>query len=168
MCNIAAKWENVQEKKPLTWLNIFSKYICTVVKCKAKQSRTCPQSQHLHLHPELIHLSICNMCSWERPCDEHVCREIKGHGFLSAWTHWKCRDHIFLVWSRNVVSLQEALQRRLVNRKQAHLVRVAFYGLTDSNSISREPEEDEFLSFGLIEWLIWFVTRVCVLCDIEP
>lgn len=49
------------------------------------------------------------------------------------------------------VSLQEGLQRRLVNRKQAHLVRVAFYGLTDSNSISREPEEDEFLSFGLIE-----------------
>lgn len=62
----------------------------------------------------------------------------------------------FFFWSVSetsvaCVSLQEGSQRRLVNRKQAHLVRVAFYGLTDSNSISREPEEDEFLSFGLIE-----------------
>lgn len=37
----------------------------------------------------------------------------------------------------------EEAQHRLVNRKQADLVKVAFYGLTDTNSMFREPEEDD-------------------------
>lgn len=123
----------------------------------------------------VVHLNNwCHMCSWELLRDEHACGEIKGCFFCQPWRtdRRKCRESFFFrsgsETSVACVSLQEDLQRRLVNRKQAHLVRVAFYGLTDSNSISWEPEEDEFLSFGLIEWLIWFVTRVCVLCDILP
>lgn len=87
------------------------------------------------------------MCPSELPRDEHYYGEIiarcpyrRTANESAAITFWVA-----------CMSLQEGSQRRLVNRKQAHLVRVAFYGLTDSNSISREPEEDEFLSFGLIE-----------------
>lgn len=43
----------------------------------------------------------------------------------------------------------EEAQHWLVNRKQAHLVKVAFYGLSDSNSMFREPEEDDGPNFHL-------------------
>lgn len=43
----------------------------------------------------------------------------------------------------------EEAQRRLVNRKQADLVKVAFYGLTDSNSVFWEPEERDGPHFHL-------------------
>lgn len=170
MCSIfiAAKWEKNPTKKPLQWFNICSKYIWALVKCKAKQSAMCPPS-----HPAVVHLNLCTAdatCACE---SFHVMFRVEWKGgFCLLWRtdRRKCRDHIFSTASETSVAcvpLQEGLQRRLVNRKQPHLVRVAFYGLTDSNSISREPEEDTFLSFGLIEWLIWFVTQVCVLCDIE-
>lgn len=42
----------------------------------------------------------------------------------------------------------EEAQHWLVNRKQADLVKVAFYGLTDNNSLFREPEDDG-PNFGL-------------------
>lgn len=165
-------------KTPLQWFNICLKIsMWAVVKGKAKRSTICPRSrQQLHLHPEgrppeqlmphvLVRAPTWWTCLWGN----------KRVVFLSALTHWQKKVQGVLSFFRSssetsvaCVSLQEDLQRRLVNRKQAHLVRVAFYGLTDSNSISWEPEEDEFLSFGLIEWLIWFVTRVCVLCDILP
>lgn len=152
------EWELViwVKKKPLNRFNLCSEYIWAVVQFKSKQSRICPQSLQLHLHPEVIHLNICTAaatCACER---FHVMNIFIGNNraifvrldALREERWMKVQGSHFWSGSKTSVacmSLQEDSQHWLVNRKQAHLVRVAFYGLTDSNSISREPEEDEFL-----------------------
>lgn len=112
-----------KEKKPLKWFHICSKDIWAVVKREAKESAICPQA-----HPELNHLNICTAPTPRAPARASTWwRCLWGNERLPWRTDkGKCEDLGFffsclLVKRQLAAALQEGLQRRLVNRKQAHL-----------------------------------------------